>query len=82
MTTARIDAVDELIDELTKAHQIIRIALNCLSSEGKRKFILRVCESGLDGEGISRANERAQLLARVGANSAPAFAHSPRAVTN
>lgn len=60
------DAVAELIAELSAAHRIIRIALNTLPPAAKREFLAQVVEAGLDGEGITRANEREALLARCG----------------
>lgn len=61
--------VGELVDELTKAHLIIRIALNTLKGVDKQKFLNAVCDAELDGEGITRANEREALLARIGSES-------------
>ena len=63
---AAIAAVRELIAELSAAHRIIRIALNTLPPAAKREFLAQVVEAGLDGEGITRANEREALLARCG----------------
>ena len=54
------------VAELEKAHRIIRIALNTLPPDAKRDFFAQVVEAGLDGEGITRANEREALLARCG----------------
>jgi len=63
---AAVEAVAELIAELSAAHRIIRIALNTLPPAAKREFLAQVVEAGLDGEGITRANEREALLARCG----------------
>lgn len=57
--------VDALADELEKAHGIIRIMLNCLAGDAKRDMVYRIIAAGLDGEGVTRANEREQLLAQV-----------------
>ncbi len=66
---AACDTVAELVAELGKAHRIIRIALNTLPPDAKRDFFAQVVEAGLDGEGITRANEREALLARCGGAS-------------
>lgn len=66
---AAIGVTAELIDELSKAHQIIRIALNTLPADAKARFFVSIQAADLDGEGITRANERERLLARVGGAS-------------
>lgn len=55
----------ELADELRKAHGIIRIALNCLEGKARRNFVDDVRAAGLEGEGVTRANERRTLLELV-----------------
>ncbi len=58
--------VVELIDELAKADAIIAIALNALTGADRNVFIVGVTDAGLGGDGVTRANERAALLGRVG----------------
>jgi hypothetical protein len=58
--------VTDLTDELRKAHLIIGLALNCIEGEARRHFIDDVRAAGLEGEGVTRANERRALLERVG----------------
>lgn len=58
--------VADLANELRKAHGIIGIALNCLEGEARRHFVDDVRAAGLEGEGVTRANERRALLERVG----------------
>ena len=55
----------ELAEELRKAHGIIRIALNCLDGEARRIFMDAVRAAGLEGDGVTRANERRVLLERA-----------------
>lgn len=57
--------VADLADELRKAHGIVAIALNCLEGEARRHFIDDVRAAGLEGQGVTRANERRALLERV-----------------
>jgi hypothetical protein len=52
--------------ELHKAHRIIAIALNALDGDARRHFIDDVRSAGLEGEGVTRANERSALLAQMG----------------
>lgn len=56
----------EMAQELHKAHRIIAIALNALEGDARQHFIGDVCSAGLEGEGVTRANERAELLAKMG----------------
>jgi hypothetical protein len=64
------EAAAGLIAELAKAHAIIRVALNAIpAGEAKTAFCRDVQAAGLDGDGITRANERELLLARVGVAS-------------
>jgi hypothetical protein len=55
----------ELAAELDKAHRIIGLALNCIEGDARRHFIDDVRAAGLEGEGVTRANERRALLKRV-----------------
>jgi len=55
-----------LISELTKAHNIIRIALACLHDTWRLEFIDRVVNAGLRGLfGVTRVNERNEVLKRA-----------------
>lgn len=78
---AEMALVDTCAEELEKAHAIISIMLNCLSGDAKQEMSVRVTAAGLDGEGVTRARERDQLLARVatqrvGRSAAPVnYAH-------
>lgn len=57
---------NELCNELNRAHIIIRNALALMTSEQKVKWGDLNSRCGVDGEGITRANERDALLARAG----------------
>lgn len=62
VTTERVAA---LVDELTKANAIIAIALNALTGADRSLFFASVMDAGLGGDGVTRANERAALLADI-----------------
>lgn len=58
--------VSSLIGELTKAHEIIRIALACLHDSWRLQFIDRVIAAGLNGgHGLTRVTERNEALNRA-----------------
>lgn len=58
--------VSGLIGELTKAHEIIRIALACLHGKWRLEFLDRVVNAGLRGLfGATRVNERYEVLKRA-----------------
>lgn len=59
------ESTAQLIEELQSAHLIIRCALNHLEGDARQRFIQQVQAARLDGEGVTRANERERLLARV-----------------
>lgn len=63
---ARKSPAHAVAEELHKAHRIIAIALNALEGDARRHFIDDVRSAGLEGEGVTRANERSALLARMG----------------
>lgn len=64
-TSGLLPTVTDLAEELRKAHGIIGIALNCLEGEARRHFVDDVRAAGLEGEGVTRANERRGLLDRL-----------------
>ena len=57
-----IAAAPELLAELRTAHQVIRHALAVMSTEQKVEWGRPNAAAQGDGEGITRANERAALL--------------------
>lgn len=60
-----------LAAELQAAHGIINLALNILTGDQKQAWLDAVCQAGLDGEGITRANERKALIAIATAAPGP-----------
>lgn len=60
-----IAAAPELLAELRAAHQIIRHALALMTPEQKLEWGRLNAAADVEGEGITRANERADLLARL-----------------
>ncbi|EYS89544.1 hypothetical protein CF68_33230 [Cupriavidus sp. SK-4] len=63
-TAANVQA--ELVRELQAAHQIIRNMLGLLSVSQKAVLAQRNALDDVDGEGITRANERAAVIKRAG----------------
>lgn len=58
--------VSGLIDELAKAHELLRIALACLHDMWRLQFIDRVIAAGLNGgHGLTRVTERNEALSRA-----------------
>jgi len=53
--------------ELLAAHLIIRNALSVMSTEQKLEWGRLNARDGVDGEGITRANERQEVLSKAGA---------------
>lgn len=53
-----VNVVTELTHELECAHQIIRNALNLMSDHQKQEWASLNTGQCVDGEGITRANER------------------------
>jgi len=59
----QVDA--DLLDELRKAHQIIRNALAVMTPEQKYEWGRLNERDAVDGEGITRANERKSAIERA-----------------
>lgn len=59
------DINTELLDELKKAHAIIRNALNVMTMEQKMKWTELNNAQGLVGFGATRANERELVIAKA-----------------
>jgi len=51
-----------LLDELRMAHQIIRNGLRTMNTGQQNTWGRRNAEDGVDGEGITRANERMAVI--------------------
>lgn len=60
-----IAAAPELLSELQAAHQIIRNALAIMTVEQKSTWAKKNAADGVDGEGATRANERAAAIAKA-----------------
>lgn len=58
-------AAPELLAELKKAHQIIRNTLAVMTTEQKVQWAELNAADGVDGEGITRAHERAAVIAKA-----------------
>ena len=52
----------DLLTELQAAHQIIRNALACMTTAQKNKWGILNATDSVDGEGITRANEREAVM--------------------
>ena len=61
-----IAASPELLRELQAAHQIIRNALAVMTVEQKEEWGRLNERDGVDGEGVTRANEREAVIAKAG----------------
>lgn len=59
------DINTELLDELKKAHSIIRNALSIMTTAQKVKWQKLNERDGVDGEGTTRANERELVIAKA-----------------
>ncbi|WJJ93415.1 hypothetical protein [Neopusillimonas aromaticivorans] len=55
----------ELLVELQHAHKIIRNALAVMTPNQKRIWAEMNADDGCDGEGITRANEREAVIAKM-----------------
>ena len=55
----------ELLAELEAAHRIIRNALNIMTPTQKVAWGVTNERDGVDGEGVTRANEREVVIARA-----------------
>lgn len=64
--TVLIAAAPELLAELQAAHRIIRNALAVMTHEQKAEWGRLNAQHGVDGEGITRANERENVIALAG----------------
>lgn len=54
--------IEMLVDELSKADKIINAMLNSLTLDQKSKLASNLEESGISLDGMTRANERRNLL--------------------
>lgn len=54
--------MNDCISELQMAHKIIRNALNIMTNEQKLVWAKANADSGCDGAGATRANERETVL--------------------
>ena len=64
--TVLIAAAPDLLSELEAAHCIIRHALAVMTTEQKDAWGRLNTAANVDGEGITRANERAAVIANAG----------------
>ncbi|KVD66870.1 hypothetical protein WI87_29845 [Burkholderia ubonensis] len=55
---------DELLHELQCAHQIIKNALNIMTTDQQVACGDMNARDGVDGEGVTRSHERGALIAR------------------
>lgn len=60
----------ELLRELQHAHQIIRNALNLMTTDQKFDWGAANTRDGVDGDGITRFHEREAVLVRAGRSAA------------
>jgi len=58
-------AAPDLLDELRAAHQIIRNALSLMTAEQKVAWGTYNEAHGVDGEGVTRANEREAAIKKA-----------------
>lgn len=61
-TQLRINNYLPLLDEMKAAHQIIRNALAVMTTEQKAQWGRLNERDGVEGEGVTRANERAAVI--------------------
>lgn len=61
------DAAPKLLAELCAAHKIIQNALAVMTPEQKAEWGRLNARDGLEGEGITRANERLAVITQVAA---------------
>lgn len=62
---AGVSAMPDLLAELVAAHRIIGNALNLMTPEQKLKWGELNARDGVDGEGITRANERDAAITKA-----------------
>jgi len=55
------------VEELRKAHRIISVMLNAMTLEQKAECAEQLDREGISPEGMTRAHERAAVLASAGA---------------
>lgn len=67
MPHAQINA--DLLAELQAAHQIIRNALNIMTTDQKIALAVKNVRDVLDGEGATRANEREAVINKAKAHA-------------
>lgn len=60
----------DLLAELEKAHVIIRNALNLMTPAQKLAWSTKNAEAGVEGEGVTRANEREAIIAKMKGSTA------------
>lgn len=63
---ARENLQRELLRELELAHQIIRNALNLMTTNQVFEWGEKNAAAGIDGFGVTRANEREAVIKRAG----------------
>ena len=54
-----------LLDELRAAHRSIRNALQIMTTPQKMEWARANARDGVEGEGVTRANEREAVIARA-----------------
>lgn len=67
MAAELIEQRGELLTELKAAHQIIKNALSVMTIEQKAEWGRLNERDGVEGEGVTRANERAAVISKAGA---------------
>lgn len=61
------EMLGQLLAELRSAHQIIRNALNLMTTEQKTAWGMANARDGVDGDGITRASERSDVIIEASA---------------
>jgi hypothetical protein len=69
---------EEMRAELAAAHTIIKNALNIMTLDQKAEWAKKNAADRVDGEGITRANERAAVIARANEGQAKTPTARPR----
>lgn len=64
MTSPTCTKTPTLLAELEAAHRIIRNALAVMTTEQKAEWGRLNARDGVDGEGVTRANEREAVIAK------------------
>jgi hypothetical protein len=60
-----INIAPDLLDELKKAQEIIRVMLNLMSSDAKFQASKKLADSGTSPDGMTRNAERSAIIARA-----------------